>query len=72
MAISYTRHIWTVKEKIASAKLNHIEEGVETAQETANKTLPLLELRAAYDALLIETRAKLRDLEKRIEALEDS
>lgn len=68
---SYTPHTWIRGETIASALLNHMEQGIQAAQEAANKAQDAQELRAAFDMLADQTRAAIRDLDKRLSALEN-
>lgn len=68
---SYTPHAWIRGETIASALLNHMEQGIQAAQEAADKAQDAQELRAAFDMLANQTRAAIRDLDKRLSALEN-
>jgi len=69
---AYTPHTWTSHETIATSLMNHIEQGIQAAQAAADKAQDATELRAAFDLLASQTRAAIRDLEKRLAALENS
>lgn len=67
---TYTPHSWTSHELITSALLNNMEQGIKTAQDTANKAADAQELRAAFDMLAETMQAAIRNLDKRLSALE--
>ena len=67
---TYTPHTWTSHELIAASLLNNMEQGIKTAQDTANKAMDAQELRAAFDMLAETMQAAIRDLDKRLAALE--
>lgn len=69
--MAYTPHTWTRKETIASSLLNNMEQGIAAAQEAADKAQSASDLRAAFDMLSSQTRAAIRDLDKRLTALEN-
>jgi len=71
MAATYTPHTWTTHETIATERMNAIEQGIKTAQDTANKAEEATELRAAFDMLADQVRAELRDLKKRVTIIEN-
>lgn len=66
----YTPHTWTRGETITSALLNHMEAGIEAAQAAADRAGSAQETRAALDLMNTQVQAALRDLEKRLAALE--
>lgn len=72
MATTYTPHSWASGEYITKALLNHLEQGVKDAQDTANAAQSTQELRAALDMLASQTMALLRALDKRVTALEQA
>ncbi len=69
---TYDPHAWSSHELIAATLLNHMEQGIKTAQDTANKAMEAQELRAAFDMLAETTQASIRELYKRLEALEQA
>jgi hypothetical protein len=71
MADNYVPHTWIRGETIAATLLNHMEQGIQAAQEAANKAQDAQEMRAAFDMLANQTRAAIRDLDKRLSALEN-
>ena len=69
--MAYTPHTWKKKEVIASELLNEMEQGIAAAQEAADKAQSASELRVAFDMLSSQTGAAIRDLDKRLTALEN-
>ena len=67
---TYTPHSWTSHELITAALLNNMEQGIKTAQDTANKAADAQELRVAFDMLAETMQAAIRNLDKRLSALE--
>lgn len=67
----YVPHVWTKKETIASSLLNNMEQGIADAHEAAAKAQNATELRLAFDMLYSQTRAAIRELDKRLTALEN-
>ena len=67
---TYTPHTWTSHELIPATLLNNMEQGIKTAQDTANKAEAAQELRVAFDMLAETMQAAIRDLDKRLAALE--
>ena len=70
--VPYPPYAWVPHEEIKSSLLNHMEQGIQAAQETADKAQYATELRAAFDMLAGQVRAAIRDLDKRLSALENS
>lgn len=70
--MEYTPHTWVRGETLYSSLLNHMELGIQAAQAAADKAQDATELRAAFDMLASQTQAAIRDLEKRLAALENS
>lgn len=70
--MAYTPHTWTTGETITSALLNRIEQGIKAAQDAADRAQNAEELRAALDLMVSATQAAIRDLDKRVKALEDA
>lgn len=69
--MSYSPHTWTTGETISSSLLNHIELGIEAAQAAADRAQDARELRAAFDMLAGQTQAAIRELDRRVKALEE-
>ena len=70
--MAYPAHNWGYKEKIDHELLNNMEQGIAEAHEMAEKAEGAQELRAAFDMLASQTRAAIRELDRRLTALENS
>ena len=67
--MAYPAHNWGYKEKIDHELLNNMEQGIAEAHEMAERAQ---ELRTAFDMLASQTRAAIRELDRRLTALENS
>ncbi len=70
--MAYPAHNWGYKEKIDHELLNNMEQGIAEAHEMAERAESAQELRTAFDMLASQTRAAIRELDRRLTALENS
>ena len=70
--MAYPAHNWGYKELIDHDLLNNMEQGIAEAHEKAERAQDAEELRAALDMLASQTWAAIRELDRRLTALENS